>query len=1144
MDRLVRRGCAVFLTFVLLVLGLPAPLAGTQAQTAGADDAHPRLWLTASDLPRLRSWAVESNPFWQDGLLVLAERLKGDMDSGAVPNKDTGSDSWEEFPTESYAELFAFMSLVHPDEAVRTDYAQRARTLLMYVMNQAVKGPNETAPFQSPEFQASSKDRARWWGEGFPLTVDWIYPSLSAEDKTTIRTVFLRWSDEIVQTGYHHPEPVGLTNDSALLADPAVYRWGVNNYVTAHMRNLGLMALALDPADDPGGKLGAYLSTAVGAHLYMADYLMRNDAAGGLMPEGFEYGPQTLAYLAQFLLALQTSGNDDPNAWGPQANLAGNQFWNDLIPAFLNSLSSRTVLIPEYEYKGPVYQPAWYGDGFNYWVPDMIESFGPLGIYDQRTGNADRLNAVRWIQTNVAPGGAEMISERASDPETFLDSILYFMLFDPAAAPPTDPRPETPPVVFASGIGKLLARTGWGDDASWFTYGLGWKAIDHQHGDGNGFELYRNGEWLTKLLVGYGTNIDAADPANSYYFPGSDHQNTLSLENDPPDHNEIDDYRHMTWLHGSQWQFDAQADPVILAMSIQPGFIYALGDATNLYDSAYELSTDITQANRSVVWLAPDTIVVYDRATSKTADRFKRFWLNLPADATVSGSRTTMLTAGGQQLAIDTLLPAGAVPSVAPLDIQLDNIATGDPTRYQFVVEAPGAPADARFLNVLQAGDAGATLSPAQAFASDDGSYAGVLVDGTAVLFPVTLGTTVQSLTYTLPAAANAQIITGLVPGASYDVRADQSTVSVTTGSAHTADAGGVLVIGDIPAVLDTAPLAFVNAPIVPPATPVSAEETEEPSVETAASPEAGTPVPLPTAVEGGAVATGEGQIVYKTIDTETANGHLFVIDAAAGAQPRDLSLELDKLSPGTDDWINVSADGSTFVLATERFDPQCKGWACLAVVPADLSGGTVVTVDGEAIHPDSRAAISPDGSAIVFPKGGGPHELDLWVTIRSGDAWSAPVLLTGNLDYQYSDSPAFSPDGKRIAFTCGNQPYGGEGTAICWVNADGSRLAEVISGLHPYLHPAFSPDGSLLFATDRGIARLVAGSDGSDPIGLAFSNDNAPCALPDGRIASLWIDRPGGSGRHELKVMSADGTSYVMLVTDQDIEDIGCSAR
>src|SRR5205807_3564885 len=34
---------------------------------------HPRLWLTASQLPRLRSWATATNPIWQRGLLPVID---------------------------------------------------------------------------------------------------------------------------------------------------------------------------------------------------------------------------------------------------------------------------------------------------------------------------------------------------------------------------------------------------------------------------------------------------------------------------------------------------------------------------------------------------------------------------------------------------------------------------------------------------------------------------------------------------------------------------------------------------------------------------------------------------------------------------------------------------------------------------------------------------------------------------------------------------------------------------------------------------------------------------------------------------------------------------------------------------------------
>ena len=276
---------------------------------------HPRLWLTGADLPRLRSWATDANPLYRDGLKVLAARAKTEMDRGDVA-RDCGSREWEEFPTEMYAELFAFMSLVESDAAAQSDYAQRARTLLMTAVNQAAQGPATSRshacgypPFRDPEFFTTDSNRARWHGEAFPLVVDWIYPVLSTQDKQTIRAVFLRWSQEIVASGYHHPEPVGLVTDPSLLTQAQV-RWSGNNYFTAHMRNLGMMALALDPGDDPGNQLRNYLSNATGAWLYVFDHLTRTDSLGGLLPEGFEYSPQSASYAAQFLLALRTAGAD------------------------------------------------------------------------------------------------------------------------------------------------------------------------------------------------------------------------------------------------------------------------------------------------------------------------------------------------------------------------------------------------------------------------------------------------------------------------------------------------------------------------------------------------------------------------------------------------------------------------------------------------------------------------------------------------------------------------------------------------------------------------------------------------------------------------------------------------------------------
>ena len=85
-------------------------------------------------------------------------------------------------------------------------------------------------------------------------------------------------------------------------------------------------------------------------------------------------------------------------------------------------------------------------------------------------------------------------------------------------------------------------------------------------------------------------------------------------------------------------------DPVLVGRSFGDGFVALTGDATNLYNSEYEGATSIKHASRSVVWLEPDHIVVYDRAETSKPDRFKRFWLQLPAEATIDGRLGTVRT--------------------------------------------------------------------------------------------------------------------------------------------------------------------------------------------------------------------------------------------------------------------------------------------------------------------------------------------------------------------------------------------------------------------------------------------------------------------------------------------------------------------
>ena len=55
-----------------------------------------------------------------------------------------------------------------------------------------------------------------------------------------------------------------------------------------------------------------------------------------------------------------------------------------------------------------------------------------------------------------------------------------------------------------------------------FDYRSSWESINHQDGDGGQFELYRNGEWLTKEMSNYDNN----DLGQTSVY-----HNTLALQN-------------------------------------------------------------------------------------------------------------------------------------------------------------------------------------------------------------------------------------------------------------------------------------------------------------------------------------------------------------------------------------------------------------------------------------------------------------------------------------------------------------------------------------------------------------------------------------------------------------------------------------
>ncbi|AUX42905.1 hypothetical protein SOCE26_043430 [Sorangium cellulosum] len=827
---------------VLTTAVLALCLVGAAARAGAAPVAgHPRLWLTPDHLPRLRSWAADgNNRMYKDALLPALQRAIATYESRFFPNgrpnptwPDGGTNAYVQYPTEAYAEFFAFMSLIDPVVAARPAHAVRARNLLMYAIEEAGKGRAENKPFRGPGF--ATGDRSRWWGEGFPLTLDWIYnttdgqgrPVLSAADKEKIRKVFLRWTDENLHAataGNEHPQPIGVVNDPVLVRDPDRLRWAANNFYLGHLRQVTLMSLSMDEADDRpldprsppealGNTLRSYRANATGAWLYQAYALFEaaevaakrlgappdglGAASGGLPVEGLLYGGG-IASLHQALLALHTAGYATPALSGPQIGLLRSGYWDRFTDGILHSLAPAPVTMASRPDLGPVYEVANYGDTMRAWFePRFVDTFGSLGVYDYLTGNAARLQKSRWIVANAIEGGAPALYTRTSRvwaSPVPSRAILSFMLFDPAAPPPPDPRPAMPTVFFerATGRGSVLARTDWAKDARWFTWRCGWVTINHQIGDCNQIGLYRKGEWLTKEHTSYSNNLIGAT---------TDYHNTLSLQNDKP--SRVRWYETEIVARGGQWREGRAAGDPTTRMSSGAGYVFAEGDATALYNTRpnawtpADIASDIVHASRSAVWIMPDHVVVYDRAASRTAGRFKRFNLMTTAAPKIAGRTASVATPRGQALFVQSLLPRSAVLKATPAE-DVEKAAEMEQTTHRLVVEDPAGPADVRFLHVLQGADGGARMDAAVYIESDQGAaFEGALVAGTAVLFRAAPQAHAGPLAYQVPGVARSHVITGLTPKAGYDVAAvvqgGKAQFRVTPGRTYTTDDAGVL---------------------------------------------------------------------------------------------------------------------------------------------------------------------------------------------------------------------------------------------------------------------------------------------------------------------------------------------------------------
>jgi TolB protein len=202
-----------------------------------------------------------------------------------------------------------------------------------------------------------------------------------------------------------------------------------------------------------------------------------------------------------------------------------------------------------------------------------------------------------------------------------------------------------------------------------------------------------------------------------------------------------------------------------------------------------------------------------------------------------------------------------------------------------------------------------------------------------------------------------------------------------------------------------------------------------------------------------------------KRVAYSTSDGALWVMSLETKAAE---ALPLPAGRYGYPAWLS---DGSGLVYTSYKFMPGSEDADFMAYT---FEGGRERPFLSQT-GPQDYPALSPDGGALayvtsqatVLPGFGNTLTQQLWVaSLREGKPQQLSVGSVGET------RPAWSPDGKRIAFSSARR-----GGADIWlVNPDGQELVRLTEAPAAETSPAWSPDGReiVYVSTDAGAMRLV----------------------------------------------------------------------
>lgn len=563
---------------------------------------------------------------------------------------------------------------------------------LMYQVTNDVKYASRAKEYiNSVMLSWDCSDGNGYRGSGWilPLAYDWLYDTLSAQEKI----IYYTKMNECAELHKGH-------------------RFADSDEEMGNMRAIGFTGIATYGDNPEAAKHFNFARNTIWQD-FAIPYLDHGE--GGAWMEGMRYGSNTMRYILEYTFALETATGED--LW------ATNDFPTQVILGMIHlTLPGNTVFLP-------------YSD-----IEDTRYSIGERQIkLMMLASHLRRSNTGAMAQFWLT--GKEVLSQA---------NLFYGYIFSDVSAPQIDYREVLSPDYFAPGIGIIISRSDWTDDATYMSFMSGWSGVDHQHQDANTFQIFRKGEWLSKEVIGYDGPAVIIEAHNG-----------IMIENAVNDGPNV--FRH--------------AGPAaIRKYALEDEYVYALGDAANRYNSDYHQEYHVELAEREFVYLKPDIVITFDRIATKDDTKYKKLIQHYPYQP-VNVDDYIECNTGTQKIFTKFLLPENSNLSIIDERVYWRNaldyqIAPSEKT-WHIKLEPSSRNAHETFFTVNYLADSG-SMPETVKFETFSGSMVGAHIKASptnyAALFRKKQGFS-NSAQYSLTTnAPSVHLVCDFEPGATYKI--------------------------------------------------------------------------------------------------------------------------------------------------------------------------------------------------------------------------------------------------------------------------------------------------------------------------------------------------------------------------------------